>query len=567
MLSQLIQITKFNSVRFLVIRIILLFSSTLFLIRFIILIRGKEWVLEWEAYRSGGAVIIFLLVLDFMRALFLRTVIMIAGGVFFYSRSYISGEKFSSRFSLLVIRFVIRIIILIISPNLISLLLGWDGLGVTSYLLVCYYRREKRFNARILTALTNRLGDVAILLSITVWWRAGIINYGLLRVGNLGEIRMLFWVVIIAAITKSAQIPFSAWLPAAIAAPTPVSALVHSSTLVTAGVYLLIRFNYIITIRGYRRVVLFLGIITITIAGGSALIELDIKKIIALSTLRQLGVIFFRLGIGQPFLAFFHLVSHAYFKAILFMAAGAIIHSVKDYQDLRKIGGFAGNLFRIRIVILVRNLRLCGLPFISGFYSKDLILEILIMIDVRLITIIVAIVATLLTMAYSCRFAIIIFLIRSKRDAFRSEADTDNTILLGIRVLIIPSIIGGWWLSGLIPRNYTIFLPLWKKIWILLMILSTGVAMILSAPSISPKNRIIRAFHMIWFLPKFIRPFLTQKRIRFTKNYYKTSDIRWTRSVTWGWLYSYKSNFNYNSSSLRIGVIIRLVNVILISLI
>ena len=228
------------------------------------------------------------------------------------------------------------------------------------------------------------------------------------------------------------------------AAPTPVSALVHSSTLVTAGVYLLIRFNYVITIRGYINIVLFLGIITITIAGGSALIELDIKKIIALSTLRQLGVMFFRLGIGQPFLAFFHLVSHAYFKAILFMAAGAIIHRVKDYQDLRKIGGFARNLYRIRIVILVRNLRLCGLPFISGFYSKDLILEILIIMDVNIITIVVAILATILTIAYSCRFAVIIFLIRRKRDSFSSEADTDNTILVGIMVLIIPSIIGGW---------------------------------------------------------------------------------------------------------------------------
>lgn len=171
--------------------------------------------------------------------------------------------------------------------------------------------------------------------------------------------------------------------------------------------------------------------------------ELDIKKIIALSTLSQLGVIFFSLGLCQPFLAFFHLVSHAYFKAILFIAAGAIIHRVKDYQDLRKMGRYSGNLMRIGMVILVRNLRLCGLPFMSGFYSKDLILETLIMGNVGLITMLVAIVATLLTMAYSCRFALIMFLMRRKRDSFRIEADTDITILIGIRVLIIPSIIGG----------------------------------------------------------------------------------------------------------------------------
>lgn len=247
------------------------------------------------------------------------------------------------------------------------------------------------------------------------------------------------------------------------AAPTPVSALVHSSTLVTAGVYLLIRFNFIISIKGYRGLVLFLGLITITMAGGAALIELDMKKIIALSTLSQLGVMFFRLGLCQPFLAFFHLVSHAYFKAILFMAAGSMIHRVKDYQDLRKIGGYASNLYRIRMVMLVSNLSLCGLPFISGFYSKDLILEILIMADVNVVVMAVAILATILTMAYSCRFALIMFLSAGKRDSFSMEGDSDYTILAGIRVLIIPSIIGGWWLSGLIPRGYLIFLPLWKK--------------------------------------------------------------------------------------------------------
>lgn len=197
-------------------------------------------------------------------------------------------------------------------------------------------------------------------------------------------------------------------------------------------------------LRGYRKLVLFLGMITITMAGGSALIELDIKKIIALSTLRQLGVIFFRLGLAQPFLAFFHLVSHAYFKAMLFMAAGAIIHRVKDYQDLRKMGRYSSNLMRIGIVMLIRNLRLCGLPFISGFYSKDLILEILLIDNVDVITITVAIVATLLTMAYSCRFALMLFLSRRKREPFRIEADTDKTMLFGMRILIVPSIIGGW---------------------------------------------------------------------------------------------------------------------------
>jgi len=146
---------------------------------------------------------------------------------------------------------------------------------------------------------------------------------------------------------------------------------------------LLIRHNHILQTSGWLSTILWLGLITIVLAGRAALFELDIKKVIALSTLRQLGVIFFSLGLGLSYLRFFHLLSHAYFKAILFMAAGAVIHRVKEYQDLRKIGTFQARIPRLAGVIIIRNLRLCGLPFISGFYSKDLILERIIINRIR----------------------------------------------------------------------------------------------------------------------------------------------------------------------------------------
>merc|ERR1719304_123013 len=149
--------------------------------------------------------------------------------------------------------------------------------------------------------------------------------------------KILIYLIIISACTKRAQIPFSAWLPAAIAAPTPVSALVHSSTLVTAGVYLIVRLNFVFSNSNSTNTLLFIGIMTILLAGAAAMFEIDIKKIIALSTLRQLGVIIIILGAIEPLLSFFHLLSHAYFKAILFMCAGMVIHNIKDYQDIRKI--------------------------------------------------------------------------------------------------------------------------------------------------------------------------------------------------------------------------------------
>merc|ERR1712208_220926 len=184
--------------------------------------------------------------------------------------------------------------------------------------------------------------------------------------------------IIVRACTKRAQIPFSAWLPAAIAAPTPVSALVHSSTLVTAGVYLLIRMNLIIIDINMSYLLLILGIMTIIIAGLTAMLEIDIKKIIALSTLRQLGIMMLILGMGNPILSYFHLLSHAFFKAILFMCAGIVIHNMKDYQDIRKIGLRYRNLNFCISLILIVNISLCGLPFLRGFYSKDLIIEIII---------------------------------------------------------------------------------------------------------------------------------------------------------------------------------------------
>jgi len=185
------------------------------------------------------------------------------------------------------------------------------------------------------------------------------------------------------------------------AAPTPVSALVHSSTLVTAGVYLLIRLNYILELSGLREYVIILGAVTITMAGMAALKELDIKKVVALSTLRQLGVIFFALGLSLPRVAFFHLVSHAYFKAILFIAAGSTIHSINDYQDIRTMGGGRSSIPVSVRVVLVARISLIGLPFIRGFYSKDLILEVMMMGSFNLIIFGFSILATAFTVLYS----------------------------------------------------------------------------------------------------------------------------------------------------------------------
>merc|ERR1712119_157665 len=268
-------------------------------------------------------------------------------------------------------------------------------------------------------------------------------------------------ILVLSACTKSAQIPFSAWLPAAIAAPTPVSALVHSSTLVTAGVYLLIRMNIFLINTNRSNVLIILGTVTIMIAGLAAIFEIDMKKIIALSTLRQLGIMMIILGAGNPLLAYFHLISHAFFKAILFICAGIIIHNIKDYQDIRNMGSGLMSLPITISIMMVANISLCGLPFLSGFYSKDIILEIIIIKGLNLLIILVVLVGTFLTVAYSCRIRFLVALNINKREVCYQINDNDLYILLGIFFLFPASVLGGIKLSwNIFSFSSLIYLPL-----------------------------------------------------------------------------------------------------------
>lgn len=341
--------------------------------------------------------------------------------------------------------FVFSIIILIISPNLIRILLGWDGLGLVSYCLVIYFQNVKSYNAGILTALSNRIGDVALLMAI-----AWILNYGrwnyifyieIIKIDN--SIKIITILVILAAITKRAQIPFSSWLPAAIAAPTPVSALVHSSTLVTAGVYLLIRFNVLFVDTIFRSILLLIGGLTIFIAGVSANFEFDLKKVIALSTLRQLGLIIRILAIGFPKLAFFHLLTHALFKALLFICAGAIIHNINNSQDIRDMGILSKFMPFTTSCLNISNLALCGIPFLAGFYSKDLILEIVRISRINLFSFFLFYFSTGLTVSYS--FRLVYYSLSRNFNFFSLNRLSDEGWIISksIGTLILFAVIGG----------------------------------------------------------------------------------------------------------------------------
>lgn len=270
--------------------------------------------------------------------------------------------------------------------------------------------------------------------------------------------------------TKRAQIPFSSWLPAAIAAPTPVSSLVHSSTLVTAGVYLLIRFNHAFSV-SLINFLLFVSLLTIFIAGLGANIEFDLKKIIALSTLSQLGLIISILAIGNYMLSFFHLLTHALFKALLFLCAGMIIHSLTNCQDIRFIGGLVTFIPITCVIFNICNFSLCGLPFLSGFYSKDLIVE---FISIRYLNIFVYVIFYIsvgLTACYRFRLSYYSLTGRFNYLSINFLNERAKTILKSIRGLVfLVLFIGRLLIWVMFPVPYFICLPMYMKFMALILI-------------------------------------------------------------------------------------------------
>lgn len=491
--------------------ILIFIRFSLFIFRLKFLVNDLVYFIEWEIVSLHSISIVITFLFDWISLIFISFVLLISSLVIFYRNQYIEADFNVNRFILLVLIFVISIIMLIIRPNLIRILLGWDGLGLVSYCLVIYFQNVKSYNAGILTALSNRIGDVALLLAI-----AWILNYGswnyvfyLDIIRKNFEILVIGGLVILAAMTKRAQIPFSSWLPAAIAAPTPVSALVHSSTLVTAGVYLLIRFNVLLVDSFLGQFLLLISGLTIFISGLGANFEFDLKKIIALSTLRQLGLIIRILSIGFYKLAFFHLLTHALFKALLFICAGVIIHNTKNAQDIRFIGGL-----RIRIPLTcscfnIANLALCGIPFLAGFYSKDLILETVALSHINFFSFFLFFFSTGLTVCYSFRLVYYSITGDFNRTSLNILNDKGWTITFRIFFLILIAIIGGRILSWLIFFNPEIVcLPLDIKILTLFVCIVGGlVGYLIRNVSLFFYNKSLINYNFsffvgrIWFIP------------------------------------------------------------------
>ena len=319
---------------------------------------------------------------DSLTVSMLIPVLIISSLVHIYSISYMSSDPHNQRFFSYLSLFTFMMIILVTANNYLLMFVGWEGVGVCSYLLVSFWFTRIAANQSSISAfLANRVGDCFLTIGMfAILWSLGNLDYAtvfsLAPYINSNVVIIIGICLLIGAMAKSSQVGLHIWLPMAMEGPTPVSALIHAATMVTAGVYLLMRSSPLIE---YSNIVLllclWLGAITTVFSSVIGLFQQDIKKIVAYSTMSQLGMMVVGIGLSSYNIALFHLINHAFYKALLFLGAGSVIHAVADNQDLRKYGGLIKYLPLTYSVMLIASLSLVAFPFMTGFYSKDFILE------------------------------------------------------------------------------------------------------------------------------------------------------------------------------------------------
>ena len=351
---------------------------------------GNYIIIEW--IKSGNFAANWSINVDPLSSVMLVVVTLISALVHIYSIGYMSTDPHKPRFMSYLSLFTFSMLVLVVSDNFLQLFFGWEGVGLCSYLLIGFwYKKESANNAAIKAFIVNRVGDFGLAIGIfLIFFYFGSINFNevfsiapqylekkIILLGIESNLITLICIFLfIGAMGKSAQFLLHTWLPDAMEGPTPVSALIHAATMVTAGVFLIVKCSPLFEYSQVAlNIVTIIGMLTAVFAATVALVQNDIKKIIAYSTCSQLGYMFFAAGIGAYHVAMFHLFTHAFFKALLFLGSGSVIHAFKDEQDIRKMGGVKKKLPYTYAFMLIGTLALTGFPFLAGFYSKDAIIE------------------------------------------------------------------------------------------------------------------------------------------------------------------------------------------------
>nr|AXY87985.1 NADH dehydrogenase subunit 5 [Allocentrotus fragilis] len=395
---------------------------------------------------------------------FLSVALIVTWSIMEFSFYYMAEDPNSNSFFRLLTIFLLNMLVLTCSNSLFLIFLGWEGVGFLSFLLISWWTTRNDASSSALEAVIyNRIGDIGLItfmalsaLSFNSWNLTEILSSN----NDLAPLLpFLLFGLVLAAAGKSAQFGLHPWLPAAMEGPTPVSALLHSSTMVVAGVFILVRTSDLFSLSPHAQsLVLILGGITALFAASTAIAQHDIKKIIAYSTTSQLGLMVTAIGIGQPALAFFHICTHAFFKAMLFLCSGSVIHSLSDEQDLRKMGGLSKLLPVTSACLILGSLALMGTPFLAGFYSKDLILEATGASVLNLLGIVLSIVATMLTAVYSFRIIFFCFSLSPSIAPLSPIGEENSNLNNALLRLAMGTIASGWFFSNFVfvPPSFTV---------------------------------------------------------------------------------------------------------------
>lgn len=342
-----------------------------------VIVRAFEW------FRVNGIQVNFSFQIDQLSLMMIMIITGIGSLIHLYSIGYMSHDKGFYKFFAYLNLFIFSMLLLVMGSNYLILFIGWEGVGLCSYLLIGFWYTNKEYGAAARKAfIMNRIGDLGMIIGILmIAYQTNAVDF-LSVAQNSSKFELDSPVIIfitaslfIGAMGKSAQVPLFTWLPDAMAGPTPVSALIHAATMVTAGIYLVVRSNFLFSLAPTTMDgILFIGLLTALVAAFIGLRQNDIKKVLAYSTVSQLGFMFVALGVGAYTTAMFHLMTHAFFKALLFLGAGSVIHAMSGEQDMRFMGGLKSKIKVTHITFLIGTLAISGFPFLSGMISKDEIL-------------------------------------------------------------------------------------------------------------------------------------------------------------------------------------------------
>nr|YP_010128468.1 NADH dehydrogenase subunit 5 [Aleyrodes shizuokensis]QPO06178.1 NADH dehydrogenase subunit 5 [Aleyrodes shizuokensis] len=449
-------------------------SVIMMLMFFMTISKSMKLMIEWNMMKIMSLNLNFSILMDSKSVIFAATVMLITASIMLYSKFYMMTTKKENKFFKLIMIFILSMLMLIFSPSMISLILGWEGLGMTSFILIMFYQNKKTLASSFLTMMMNRLGDIMLIMSMAIMIN---LNSWMITCQMFKMYKMIMILICIAAFSKSAQIPFSSWLTEAMAAPTPISALVHSSTLVTAGIFLIIRFEQTMKYTNLNFYMMLMSMMTLIMASMNSITEWDLKKIVALSTLSQLSMMFISISIHMYSLAMFHMIMHAMFKALIFLCSSTII-TYSNTQDMRKMTSMIKSSIINNVSMMVATLTLSGFPFLSSFYSKELIMEMMMIKKMNWMLILSFYACMMCTLFYSMKM--ILFTTIMKKNMSMTTINETQEQQISKMMLLIPSIMAGNKLNWIINLNFKLphmkfinkIIPVMMMMYMLIMIYS-----------------------------------------------------------------------------------------------